>query len=299
MMRYLLLFLAVTVLGFSKNKAEDLRIFQLLPDVSQPPLVNPCIPQDFTLGVKEDDPFFTGGYYWGTKSNTTDYFADSSSLKGCLIRVQMSTKVTQLGFDRFSCDNNTHDLTAAGFTGVKMHRGKWGIFPYREIHAKGAKGRHYYQMWVGLNTEKGTTLCFQFIYPEYLNEPTQNQKNIWRDFVKKTTLLSMKDLLIARGVFPDMEKVSFSAFKRRCDQKFFIQMEGETAHFKVVRVAESPFKLSLPQVEIHSLITCAGHEASPEKVQIPYDTVDHFPFETKMLSPTSFQEGENYLLFIP
>lgn len=293
MLRYLLLLMAMTVLGFSQNKAEDLRILQLLPDIAHPPLVNPCIPQDFTLGMKE------GGYYWGTKSNTADYFADTSTLKGCLIRAQISTKVAQLGFDRFSCDANTHDLAAAGFTGIKMQRGKWGIFPYRELHAKGPKGRHYYQMWVGLNTEEGTTLCFQFIYPEYLNEPTQNQKSIWRDFVSKTAFLSMKDLLIARGVFPDMEQISFSAFKRRCDQKFFIQMEGEVSHLKVVGVAETPFNLALPLVEIESLVTCAGHEPSSEKVQVPYNVVDHFPFEIKMLSPTSFQEGDNYLLFIP
>lgn len=256
MLRWKLFFVFfISVGAFAQQKNEGIRILNLLPYVVRPPLVNPYIPQDFILGERAGDPYFSKGYYWGSEGSLTDYFEDPTTLKGCLIRSQVATTVTQQGFDRFSNDGQVNDLTAAGFTEIKIKRGKWGIFPYRELVAKGPRGRKYYQMWVGLNTQEGAALCFQFIYPEYLNEPTQHQKQIWENFVNRTSLLDMDDLLVASGtqVSPEIcqgtelsEKFRFIAEKRRFDQKIFIQIKtspsfnAKNAKVEVLDVKEIP-----------------------------------------------------------
>ncbi|MCB1116937.1 MAG: hypothetical protein KDK71_10775, partial [Chlamydiia bacterium] len=155
----LLLFVMTHVYG--SQKEETIRILKLFPYLVQPPLVNPALPTGFVLGEKEDDPYFSTGYFWGEIGSLKDYFESPNALKGCLIRSQVATSVKQIGFDRFSNDGQVNDLTAAGFTEIKVSRGKWGIFPYRDLVAKGPRGRKYYQLWVGLNTNEGTTLCFQ------------------------------------------------------------------------------------------------------------------------------------------
>lgn len=301
--------LAVTIL--CAQSTEHIRILKLLPYVVHPPLVDPALPASFILGQREGDPFFTLGYYWGSKKNLEEYFNDPTTLSGCLIRAQISTKVKQLGFDRFSCDENNHTLSAAGFTEIKTSKGKWGIFPYRELHVKGPRGRHYYQMWVGLNTDEGATLCFQFLYPAFLHEPTQDQKNIWHSFVRNTSLLGITDLLIARGVDvsstfigvnPLSKYVQFIVEKRRVDQKLFIQVIAQkTSAVTVQAIKDLPFisDFSLGQsfVEIEvSLATNKGEKIN-EKIRVPYSVVDQYSFQGKMLSLNRFQESESFLLF--
>lgn len=319
MLRWKLFFIFFISIGaFAQQKNEGIRILNLLPYIVQPPLVNPYIPQDFILGERAEDPYFSQGYYWGSEGSLTDYFMDPTTLKGCLIRSQLATTVTQEGFDRFSNDGQLNDLTAAGFTEIKVRRGKWGIFPYRELVAKGPRGRKYYQMWVGLNAQEGAALCFQFIYPEYLNEPTQHQKQIWENFVNRTSLLDMNDLLVARGnqVSPEVcqgsqlsKKFHLIAEKRRFDQKVFIQIESSTsfdAKVEILDVKEIPFPNFLykvldgttpakPYLEVHAHLE--EGKVSSEKIWTSYEVVDQFSFSPKMLSLNRFTESEHYLFF--
>jgi hypothetical protein len=283
----------------------------LLPYIVQPPLVNPWLPQDFVLGQREEDPYFSTGYYWGSMGSLSDYFDDPTALKGCLIRSQLATTVIQEGFDRFSNDGKVNDLTAAGFTEIKVSRGKWGIFPYRELVAKGPRGRKYYQMWVGLNAQEGATLCFQFLYPEYLNEPTQHQKQIWENFVNRTTLLNMSDLLVVREMQMDpkfnerhqlSKKIRLITQKRRFDQKFFIRVEPITSidsKVEILGVEEISFFNEMtpgkPCIEIHALMEKG--EVISEKIHTSYEVVDQFSFSPKMLSLNRFVENKDYLLF--
>lgn len=312
MLRWMFSFLVfLSISAFAQQKSDEIRILKLLPYVVQPPLVNPYLPQDFILGERDEDPYFSTGYYWGAMGSLTDYFEDPTALKGCLIRSQVATAVVQEGFDRFSNDGKVNDLTAAGFTEIKVRRGKWGIFPYRELVAKGPRGRKYYQMWVGLNTQEGATLCFQFLYPEYLNEPTQHQKRIWENFVNRTSLLSMNDLLVAREIQMDPEfdkrhqlskKIHFVAQKRRFDQKLFIHVQPIipfNSQIEILGVDEVPFFNALTpgtcSIEIHALLKEGEGEA--EKIRTPYEIVDQFSFAPKMLSLSRFVENQDYLLF--
>ena len=248
----------------------------------------------------------------GIKKTLNDYFIDPLAIKRCLIRAQVSTKVSQIGLDRFSCDGNTQDLTAAGFTEIKVSRGKWGIFPYRELSAKSPRGRRYYQMWVGLNAEEGATLLFQFFYPNYLNEPTQSQKKIWENFVRKTSLLGHNDLLVAHGAYVKNEftgratreiykKLSIRVEKRQFDQKFLVLVEPLASIETTIEIQGlrdtatlTDFTFEEPLVEIDFLITERGGEVVLEKVGIVYSVVDQFSFTNKMISPNRLKEYPDY-----
>jgi len=295
--------------AFAQKKVEDVRILNLLPYFVQPPMVDPFLPNDFLLGKQADDPYFSKGYYWGNQGTLNDYFEDDASLKGCLIRAQVSSTVKQIGHDRFSNDGNTQALTAAGFTEIKVNKGRWGIFPYRELLAKGPKGRRYFQMWVGLNTHEGATLYFQFIYPEYLNEPTQTQKSTWSNFVRKTDLMSLNDLMVARArlIAPEFSlegnletEIGLRVEKRRWDQKLFIQVENVQS-FSVLDIQENnfftDFSLCQPYIQIEALLGLNEEGLIQEKLTASYQVVDTFSFETKLLQINRFKEDGNVLLF--
>lgn len=310
MYRLIFLFsLLFMTFAFAQNKVEDVRILNLLPYFVQPPMVEPYLPDDFFLGTQADDPYFSRGYYWGSRGTLDDYFEDGRSLKGCLIRAQVSSTVKQIGHDRFSNDGNTQALTASGFTEIRVNKGKWGIFPYRELLAKGPKGRRHFQMWVGLNTNEGATLYFQFIYPEYLNEPTQTQKSTWSNFVKKTDLMCLNDLMVARAqmIAPDSSMegkletaIGLRIEKRRWDQKLFIQAENVRSFF-VLHVQENNFftnfSLRQPYIEIEALLELKEEEITREKLRSSYQIVDTFLFDSKMLQINRFREEGNAILF--
>jgi hypothetical protein len=296
-------------LAFAQKRVEEIRILNLLPYFVQPPMVEPCLPDDFLLGKQADDPYFSRGYHWGSQRTLDDYFEDGGNLKGCLIRAQVSSTVKQIGHDRFSNDGNTQALTAAGFTEIKVNKGRWGIFPYRELLAKGPKGRRYFQMWVGLNTNEGATLYFQFIYPEYLNEPTQTQKSTWSNFVKKTDLMCLSDLMVvrARAIAPDFSMegkletgIGLRVEKRRWDQKLLIQTEN-TQSFSVLHIQENnfftDFSLCQPYIEIEALLSLNEGEITQEKLRVSYQVVDTFSFDSKMLQINRFSEDGDVLLF--
>jgi len=305
------LFFIALSFGLGLNAGEqidqaksEVRISNLLPYLVHPPLVEPCLPQDFTLGKREEDPYFTQGYYWGNSSTLKGYFEDASSLNSCIIRAQVSTNVTQIGLDRFSSDGKTNDLTAAGFTEIMVNKGKWGIFPYREVHAKGPKGRHYYQLWVGLNEESGTTIYFQLLYPEYLNEPTQNQKKIWRDFIKKTSFLSLQDLMVFHEVDKPQkksERFSFSIEKRLMDSKFAIlidspdQLEIDVHEMRECNLLTGVFEK--PYVELQVDIR-EGETIRSDTLQVAYTPVQDFTFYPALIYPNSFESYPGYFLLL-
>lgn len=300
------------ILGVELRASESLnppkrvtRIESFLPGFSQPPSVEPFLPEDFVLGKQKDDPHFIQGYFWGNEKIIRSYFDDSSSLNGCLIRAQVSSNVTQIGLDRFSSDGKINDLTAVGFTEIMVRRGKWGIFPFREMHARGPKGRHYYQLWVGLNNKNGKTIYFQLLYPEYLNEPTQSQKKIWNDFVKKTSFLNFQDLLLLHGpkeAKTGNKRFEFLVEKRVIDGKFSIwavplktKVKLEIREIKDYTLIQSHFKKPYLEIRAHIL---EEDNSYLEVLPILYKRVENFTFDTELLYPKKLQSHPNYFFLL-
>ena len=292
--------------------AREIRIIELLPYMVNPPLVNPLLPDYFILGTREDDPYFSKGYVWGHASNTEEYFAEDDSLSDCVIRAQVSPNVFQIGVDRLSFDDSPNTIVATGLIEYTINKGKWGIFPYREIKAKGPKGRKVYQLWVGLNVEGGATLDFQFIYPSFLNEPTQNQKKVWQDFVKKTTLLNLEELMLAkdakaRQVISDMEKdqshIHLMAYKRKRDQKLLVVLESlgipskkpKLLSIEDAKIPYSGIALKTPSAKVTLLKGL--EESEVESFEVFYQIVDEFPFRREFLDSSRFQKIGPHLIF--
>lgn len=282
---------------------SEVRISNLLPYLVHPPLVEPCLPDDFILGQKKDDSYFSEGYYWGNSMTLQTYFENPSKLNSCLIRAQISSNIKQIGLDRFSSDDKMNDLTAAGFTEIILNKDKWGIFPYRELHAKGPKGRHYYQLWVGLNEESGVTIYFQLIYPEYLSEPTQSQKKIWNDFIKKTSFLSLQDLIaFHQKESPKQKSKPFkcSVEKRRVDNRFAIFFDSK-----------DNLDIHIQDIHEHNLLTgvfkkpylelvidmCDENHIESDTLEVEYRVVEDFTYYPTILYPEKFQISPDYFLF--
>lgn len=283
--------------GEEELQPQDIRIFQLLPLISHPPFVRPHLPSGFTLGKRKDDPTFQKGYYWGYPVDLVNYFSDEEKLKGCIIWAKLSSKAHQVGFDRFSDDHNIiHHLTASGLNEIRISRGKWEIFPFRELRAKEPKGKLLYELLVGLNTEDGQVLEFQLIYPNYLHEPTQDQKQLWQNFVQKTKLLDLRALLVAQKMAGDLRaernlilKMSsdIRVEKRRSDGALLVQLEGADQwkkKWEVIAVKElkcSPCCDSC--VEIEYRMTLDSGEVITDLLSVKYDLVDRFSFTPQML----------------
>ena len=309
MRKLIVCFLLLMQSAFAHNKVDEIRILNLLPDFVSPPMVNPALPEDFHLIQQKDDPYFSKGYFWGSKSTLESYFDDLSKLNGCIIRAELSPYVIQTGPDKFSNDGNTQGLTAAGFTEISVNKGRWGIFPYRELLSKGPKGRRHYQMWVGLNTPEGATLFFQFIYPEYLSEPTQTQKSVWLNFVKKTALLDLHDLMVAREAkcFPSdqcfeikAEDFGVRVEKRRRDKKVLVYAENAT-NISIASIKEGNFLFDFPigkrVIEINILLERGNEGPSLKTIHSTYKLVDHFSFDSRMLNQERFEDNGNFLFF--
>ncbi|MBI3211840.1 MAG: hypothetical protein HYZ47_04055 [Simkania negevensis] len=258
------------------------------------------------------DPKSTAEYFWGKKETLEQYFQYPSSLNGCLIQAQIAIDTKQISFDRFSLDGEIHkQLQGEGFTGISLRKGKWGIFPYRHLRAKSPKGREEYTLWVGLNTEGGKTLCFTLVYPYYLNEPSENQKKMWKDFVEKTTLLSLSELELAskkaaKANFTiDIElpegNINLRIEKRQRDQKFLVLMEKgkervEVKGLKDLSLSFSNF-LKRPSYLVEVTLAFKEHSQKNRTVCVPFHLVDSFSYEVGMLNLDRLKEVDNALVF--
>ena len=290
----------------------DIRILKLLPHLPSPPLIDPCLPPDFLLGEKTEDSPLMINYYWGSEKTLSDYFKDPSSIKSCLICVEASKDVSQMGLDRFSLDHTPCSLKTQGLKEVMIAQGKWDIFPYRELHAKDAKGRSHYQLWVGLNQNTGETINFQLIYPTYLNEPTENQKKIWKDFIQKTRLLNFEDLLRAQK-----REKKLSLIDSQLADQFELDIEKGHNRRTFIHIKPLSTKTAIFIRRVHELSLLNGHLGSPcveidlqiidfsrdrtkstlKKVKMPYRNLKGISFHSSMLDLKRFETGQGYIAF--
>lgn len=292
---------------YGEEKEQKIRIFELLPLMDSLPLVDPFLPNGFELGVQESDPHFQRGYHWGYPSNLREYFSDQFSLTGCIIKTGLSSKVFQWGFDRFSDDQEiVHKLTANGFTEIKLNRGKWGIFPFRELEVKNSKGRKEYQLCIGLNTEDRLVLECHLLYPSYLNEVTQTQKQLWKAFIQKTRLLDLPTLLVAQKMVGNLRNFtlekeqkffSFKVEKRKKDQVLLVRPDSGFLYpvrLKILQAKEvipiRKGKMDAPYVEIFYELSIGRGKKICQVVQATYDLVDAFSFSKEMLSRRTHQD---------
>ncbi|PCI77281.1 hypothetical protein COB21_03220 [Candidatus Aerophobetes bacterium] len=293
----------------TQHKKNAIRIFQLLPGLGKMlPLVDPCLPAEF-IAITEEDSEGRLQYYWGERKHLDAYKEDPSKLTGMLVKVSLPSNFSQMGHDRFNIDTNYAKWMASGFGQILVNKGKWGIFPTREIRMQCPKKRAHYKLCVGLNDESKQVLVFELMYPVYLKSPAQVHLKIWKDFITKTALLNHSELMVARGQsvhkgYTDVRGVSevvrFKAQKRLSDNRVFLQIFTPNSANMVVDVQSAKDRPALygdivspGYLDIDMTLIEKQHRGVRKTIQVYYDYCDAFVFSSELLSPGLFLKKPN------
>lgn len=284
----------------TKHKKEGMRIFNLLPGLNEmTPLVEPALPADFICLEKKNSKGSTT-YYWGREKDIIAYQQDSAGLTGMLLKVEVPANAYQEGHDRFSMDGRYERWMASGFSQIVAKKGRWGMFPTREIKMKGPKKREHYKLWVGLNSETRRVLMVELIYPKYLKAPADSYKRVWNTFVTKTSLLKPGDLMLAYGqgiykgytdIKGQSEVVRFKVHKRRKDSRLLVEVLT-SSNPDIVMDVRQVTDHATPHVDLFSpgfvtfdvCLAEAGKHKYFDKVKVYYEHCDLFPFTVDFLS---------------
>ena len=254
MLRFLLLFsglITTLSLASSLGAAElsnatpsksDFRILDLLPNLITPLAVDPGVPTDFVALTPSGnlDPY--DWIYWGPKNVLEAYFKDPTSLKEPLIRVKLSGNVAQTGLNSFN-NENPRELAALKRMSPKDFasiRTQWGNYPVFAIRTK-MNGKVLFTAWTGLNAPEGWTLMFNLVYPEKKGHPTKKDRQLWENFLTKSTQLKDGDYFKALG--QDLQegytvadifgaKVKVTAEKRKSDDVMQVVVTLQSPHIE-------------------------------------------------------------------
>ncbi|MBS0634171.1 MAG: hypothetical protein JSR37_01750 [Verrucomicrobia bacterium] len=230
-MRYLTL-LFIAFIGLLN--ADD-RIFSLLPQTITPLAVEPAIPKNFVALSKKGPLDLTDWVYWGPKEVVEAYFANPESLKTSILRVRLSETVQQISPEKFSCENDElcKLMAPMGLKRLYDVRSRWGKYPVYTITAQ-FEHKWLYTSWVGLSDPQGTTLMFELVYPG--SKPTQEQFDLWDQFIDKTKSLAADSYYISY----DLGSTEVTLY-----DKSFLLVGEQRYSDKLIRIAYKPLKSDL------------------------------------------------------
>ena len=174
---------------------EDLRIQKLMPGYMIFPAIEPYLPAHFIALPHPEDP---DTVYWGDKDVLKAYFENGiSHLKSAIIRVDISPNVAQKDENSFSEEYSEVDLASQGVMNSVSSKWKWGIHPVMRLRGT-IDDEEVNIAWIGLN-HGGQVLCAALIYPPNQHVPSEEDLNMWSDFLKKTKPLEEREFFKAHG----------------------------------------------------------------------------------------------------
>lgn len=302
--------LTATEIKDMQQVKNDLRIFELLPNLLCPLAVDPCIPIDFIAGSPNGklDPY--DWIYWGPKEVMKAYFENPDSLDVPLLRVKLSANVAQTGPKSFNGESSSEFLNQMkktnpkGFAAIET---KWGDYPVLSVRNQIEK-QLILMAWVGLNVpEGGWTLMFNLVYPNKNGHPNIEDRQLWENLITKTTQLSDRDFFKACG--QDLQdgytlvnvggaKLKMVAEKRQSDGALQVVVipESSDVEFHYVDMTEglmgAKWKYGEPIVKVYGEIVYNNGdvEAITDHVtSIFLKTVTEFSFKK--------EDGNNLLIF--
>lgn len=177
---------------------NDLRILELLPNLLFPLAVEPGIPEDFIAMSPTGTLDLYDWVYWGPKDVLKAYFENQDSLKTPILRVQLSSNVTQTGPNSFS---GMESLSILKKNDKKFadYKTQWGNYPVFSLRTKIADYRTFIA-WVGLNDpEAGWTLMFNLVYPRQAGHPNEDDRKLWENLLIQTKQLQDRDFFRVYG----------------------------------------------------------------------------------------------------
>jgi hypothetical protein len=228
--------IAATASEIQHDGTNDLRILDLLPNLSTPLAVDPGVPDDFVARSLQGplDPY--NWIYWGPKDVLKAYFENPASLAEPVLRVKLSANLAQTGPDTFS-----EDLPEA----LKQWKSdelvctamRWGDYPVFAARMK-LEGRLVLMAWVGLNDRgAGWTLMFNLVYPDKAGHPDNEDLALWTGFLEKTKQLSDGEYFKARGL--DMQEGYTLVTAGHAKLKMIAEKRKRDGELQVVVIPES------------------------------------------------------------
>lgn len=290
----------------SKDQGDNknLRILELLPNLSCPLAVDPAVPANFIALTPSGilNPY--DWIYWGPKDVLNDFFENPSSLKEPILRVKLSPNTIQIGPNSLS-NEKFLEMRRDHSKGCTFTKAQWGNYPLIVVQDR-IENNAIFMAFVGLNDpEAGWTLMFNLQYPG--DEPNERDCQLWEKIITKTTQLKDGDYFKACG--QDLQegytivslggaKLKMLAEKRESDGELQVVVIPESADtdFHYVGMEEclmgATWKYGEPMVKVFGEIT-VHNKASEFKINqvtsIFFKTVAEFSYKK--------EEGKKLLIF--
>lgn len=150
-----------------------------------PLAVDPSIPIDFIALSPKGTPDPYDWIYWGPEDILKDYFKNPTSLKAPILRVKLSSNVSQTSSSAFNNNESLKMLQKEAPEGFSSIDSQWGDYPILAIQAQ-QDGHITFVAWVGLNDpEAGWTLMFNLVYPNEKGLPNKEDLQLWESLIMK------------------------------------------------------------------------------------------------------------------
>jgi hypothetical protein len=233
-----------------QEEKNNLRILKLLPNLYIPFAVDPGIPEDFIALTPSGnlDPY--DWIYWGPKDVLKAYFEDPTSLKTSILRVRLSTNVSQTSPNSFNHDEikmlGKEDPTKFAYIETQ-----WGDYPVLASKVR-IEEQLMFTAWVGLNDpEAGWTLMFNLVYPLEKGGPKKEDCQLWENLLTKTIALKDRDYFKACG--QDLQEGYTLVSVGGAKLKMLAEKRQSDGALQVVVIPDSP------EVEFHyaGMMECA------------------------------------------
>jgi hypothetical protein len=290
---------------------EDLTIQKLMPDYAVFPSIEPYLPKNF-IALKHPDPARFGELYWGPKDVLETFFlSNGEQLKSAIFAVDISPSLAQIDENSFSDESlltgSIEFFESQGLKNVAATKSHWGLHPVMNCRVT-SEGEERYVAWIGLNNGEAV-LCIILLYPPNQTSPSEEDLQVWNDFLKKTQPLEMHEFLKSHGqdlregltlvnVFGSVLKVSGE--KRSKDDKIQIiikpvdnQISCKCENVAEERIAAS-WHFNEPILHIQSVIqkTGSANIINQATINVLLKKVSEFSFHETGCDPTNLSQKE-------
>lgn len=191
------LILAFSCSCFANDLFEKPRICKLLPGLLSPLAIDPAIPDDFVALGPDEKPNISHIIFWGSPKVLQGFFKEPTSLTDPILSVQISMNLRQNGKIFEGEKELIQQMKSHGFAVMRSKKLEWGMYPVWLVQLKSPQEEIVDIAWVGINSQEGTVLMFNPLYPK----DTKRQNHpFWEAFLTKTKQLKDKEFFLAHGL---------------------------------------------------------------------------------------------------
>lgn len=140
------------------------------------------VPSHFVTKNPHGEPSLDQWTYLGADDTLHEYFTDENNLSEAIIRMKISDISQNEIEDPEARETIKERYAALGYRNFKDLELNWGGHPLYAI-AGDHEATRVFIAWVGLNNDSNQTMIFQMIYPADHFNPSDEDKDLWRQFL--------------------------------------------------------------------------------------------------------------------